>query len=240
MGFEIINDSNEAGLLSGKRKVSFKEGNTYRLSFVAWPSKDGPADQIATSLDQINFAATRPLFGACNRVFINSVGFVKASPGVSYRQFTEKDPSISVATIVAQWPCDAKGNVLMEKIKEVEVLPYIFGKDKYNSIMNIHNETHMGEWDIKFTCTDSKYQKGSFAPAKGGVFATLAGKNSELARSILEKAVDAWSSLPDELGKELTINEIKEKLAGGTGGSRPTMGGSAAAGPDLEKMLEDL
>jgi homoserine kinase len=75
--------------------------------------------------------------------------------------------------------------------------------------------------DLNLTCSDTKFQKNTIAPAGSAVYL----KNENFKKAVLEKAFSLYSKLTPF--RKVTTDELREKL--GLGSS----GGSAVGGPDL-------
>lgn len=220
---EFSFDEGDEKITRKTKKFKAEANQTYRLSFAWWPENNDVPD-----LD-----AAKPRFGGGERVYIEGVGYVYTQKGADYSSFSNKEPSAAIATIVVVWPTNRNGEIDTAKLKEgeYEVVPWIFGKDKYNQIKSLHQECHLGSWDLKASCTDATFQKMTFTPAKDSMLRRLLSndKTKKIAENIFSQVRDIAEGLKAEIGRDMTVAQIKDKLSGGSGSSGRSGGGRAAA-----------
>ena len=213
------------------RRFDPKPGTTYRLSFLWFRDKkeDGAPDFDG----KIRFIA-------CDRIYVEGVGFVNyKSP--AYAQFS-KDPSRqAVATIVGVWPVDAKGIIDKTRLREVTVMPWVFASDKYKDLGEKGARFPLNEFDMSIAVGADKYKKITFTPERDSCFRTLAASDKdgarELVRRILEDVSAVETTIRQEMGQDLTVDQIREKL--GTAAPTPSSSGSRAA-PDADSLLDGI
>jgi hypothetical protein len=195
----------------GKKSDVFKpEANrTYRMTFAWYPQKDGKPD------------FTRPPTFVGNETnFINGCGYV-INKGPEYTKIAGEAARKRLGTVIILWPLDKEGNVDRAQLASgYEVRPYVISPDKYRQLKNIHKEWPFHLHDMKATCTDTKFQKMTFNPCKESLFGVILGseKNKAFADKLIAEVAAEAEKISTHIGREMTIQQIREKLAGGTGG----------------------
>lgn len=182
-----------------------------------------------------------PRFVGGKRHFMSGVGYFLHN-GPEFEKIAGGAPKEVVATVVVKWP---SRNGELDKARLLEdwkVLGWVFSGDKYAAIRGIHKEFPMGTHDLKPTCTDSQFQKMTFAPCKDSVLAKLAGseKGQEVAKRIYARVQEVSKDLAGMIGRDLTIQQIRQRLNGG--GSSPSNGagtGSMVSDDDIDDVLLD-
>jgi hypothetical protein len=98
------------------------------------------------------------------------------------------------------------------KVTGGKFMPWIFNDKIYNQLKNQHKEWNLEENDLELECTDSKYQSFTIALKKG----CLWRKSKKLAEQGLSKSADFKKAIKRNLGRDLSITEIKEGLGIGS------------------------
>ena len=230
---------NDNGIGRKSEKFKGEAGRSYRLSFAWWPGiKDGKLD-----LD-----AKTPKFVGAKRHYFEGVGYV-IDGGPEFTKLAGKPPRMAIATVVVQWPISQDGTPDMHRVKDLDfkVLPWIFSEDKYKSLTPNHREFPFGSHDITVSCTDSKFQKMTFAPCKDSLLRKLYESDKDTAKKVSKHIIEAvqgiTSSLQNDLGRELSLDQLKEKLAGGGGGAPSGANAAAASGAataDIDSLVGDI
>ena len=220
----------------GKKIKKFvgKEGENYRLSFVWWPTVGGKLDLSAPS----------PRFVGVKRHYIQGVGYV-LSKGPAWDQLAGGAPKTAIATIVAVWPTDKKGNLDKSRFTngDVETVPWIFSGDKYDQLKRRHDEFPLGSHDLAIACTESQYQKMDISPCRESLFRKCVESDNdkliEIARNIQSAVTSIEANIRNELARDLTLDQIREKLGGSPNGSA---GGSPSgvSAADVDNLLDNL
>lgn len=215
-------------------KFKGKEGESYRLSIAWWPMRE---DGL------LNLDAKTPFFLGEKRLFLAGVGYFFDKGPEYIRLAGGKESRPSVITVVIKWPANKRG--VLDKARfaagDYEVMPWIFAPRRYNEIKDLHEEWGLGHHDLKATCTDTQYQKMSLITTKESCLRTLleAPKRQEQAKQISEEVAELAKNIRRELGQDLTIEQIKERLGQATEG-----GGGATAEEmsmdDVDDMINDL
>lgn len=234
----------EFGFNQGDSKVTSKvnrykgeAGNTDRISFVWWPEKDGKLD----------LSAGTPRFIGCKRFYMQGVGYFRDN-GPEFAKLAGKKSKLQIATIVAVWPTDKNGQLRTrggkldtEALKDVEVMPWVFSSDKYDALKRRHQEWPVAEHDINLACTDSQFQKMDPSSCKESLFAKFLKSDSDLAKEVIakiqEQVADLAPQMEDIIARDLTLDQIREKLGLSTGGS---LGGGAVSDSEVDGMLDDI
>ncbi len=212
-----------------RKNSNFKgeTGKKYRLSFVWWNTDDeGNPD----------FSNASPNMVAKNRVYVKGAGYI-IPKGNEFNDLAGSAPRPAIATVVAKWPLDRSGNLDKNAVKngEVEVLTWIFSKDKYADLKDQHMEFHLGEHDILVTCKDTNFQKMSFSAKKGNIYRTLLEGGKPVATQVKEQAESLAANIYDAIGRTMTVDQVKEKLGMET--SAPTISNDVVG--DLDDALDD-
>ena len=225
----------------------------YRFSFAWWKGSDQRKPQFTP--DNPEASPCSPKFIAAKRFYVPGVGYFM-DKGPEYQKIAGATGpgKVNVATLIISWPIDEKGNLNKTRFNEgaFQVYPWIFSKDKYDTIKQNHDQFPLGLHDLSALCTDANFQKMTFTPCRENLFAKLIEKSPEMASKIHDQVIELIAALPNELAQDLTIDEIKTRLAK-AGGAQPgkfedsgRSGGGAARAPslasssDFDAMLDDL
>lgn len=214
-----------------------------------------------TTEDETNPAT--PKFIGAPRHYKPGVGYFLAK-GPEYAEIAGEPSKTYVATIIVVWPSDQKGTVSKESLARLPDLhPWVFSKDKYQPISAAHLQFPFGDHDLMVTCTDTQYQKMTFLPAKASLLRglmeralgdeimqkefekTVKGdprppdkKARETVEYILHTAREIQGKLRDYIARDLSIQQIREKLGGE---SSPVGGGGAGGGaPMADEEVDGL
>lgn len=224
--FTIGTGDNHVG--NKAKRFKGKEGETYRVSFV-WVSTDANGN-------------LSPRFTGADRHYLQGVGYF-LHKGPEYAKLAGGPPKQAVATIICVWPTDKKGRLNAEQFKAGEgfqVMPWVFSPDKYEQIARRHEEWPLTDYDLTLACTDTQYQKMDLSPARENLFKKLADSDKPGAKAIadriLQEVANVEKNLRNDIARDLTLDQIREKLGGG--GS--TTGGPATTADNVEGLLDDL
>lgn len=213
-----------------------KEGENYRPSFVWWPKLEN---------GRPNLDAESPRFVAVKRLYIPNVGFV-VDTHPELAKYAESPAKPAIATILAFWPLDKKGQVDRTRFMEgdVDVLPWVFSKTIYDQLKKRHTEWHLGKYDQSLTCTDTKYQKMDFAQCKENLYRKVleTERMASVVDAIVKRVASIEEGIQGSLAREMTIEQVRAKL-----GQAPAMtsgpGGAASGGgstANVDAILNDL
>ena len=187
-------------------------------------------------------AGAQVRFTGCERIYLKGVGnFLYKSP--AYAEFGQ--PKQYVATIIVVWPTDKEGDLdvaAFSKGKGYAVMPWIFSTDKYNAIKKSAKRFSLMDHDMTMACPENgaEYQKLTFTPETANLLRKLMSSEKPEANAIAAKILADVKALAmninRELAQDLTIEQIREKLGGG---SSPT-GTANHAAKDVDDLLGDL
>lgn len=230
---------NDGGLGGRMRKFKAQEGYTYRASFLWFKGLETGALDFGTPE-----APGKPKFVGGQTHFIEGVGFVY-SKGPEYVKLAGEPPKARIGTIIVVWPTDKFGKLDKTRLAagEGEIFPWFISGDKYSYLGRIHDEYPLSEHDITMTCTDTQYQKMTFISCKENVLRTLLSnpKAEEMMKKMLAEAAQIAVSLPAEIGKDMTIEQIREKMSGvSTSGGSPAGTTPAVSGGDIDGLVDGL
>jgi hypothetical protein len=211
----------------GKKAKRFKgkEGETYRVSFVWFKKKEDGSPNF----DKLQFTGAE-------RHYVQSVGYF-LHKGPEYSKLAGGPPKQSVATVIVVWPTDKKGKLNPDAFKRGEgfqVFSWVFSPDRYEQLHRRHEEFPLTEFDITIACTDTQYQKMDVSPCKDNLFRKLITSDNEKAKAIgqaiLDEVTEIEKTIRTDLARDLTLEQIREKLGGG----------GASTGPSPEMTAEDV
>jgi rubredoxin len=233
---------NDTRVGGGKgKRLKMDKGEVARVSFLWWPGlAEGKPD-----LD-----APTPGFTGAPRHYLKGVGYF-INQGPEYTSLAGEAAKMRINTIIVKWPMTRQGKLDAEAIQrgDFQVLYWVFDPDKYDEIKPIHGEWHFGSHDLKIKCTDAGFQKMSFSPTKDSILRKLiekGGLDSPLVEQILKEGQSLLAGVNDEIGKVMSLDTIRQKLAengGAAGGGSATGSGpvnDAAATEDIDEALDDL
>jgi len=235
-----MSDYEQFGFGDGDAKVGVKGGRLKmdkneiaRCSFLWWPGlEDGTPDLDATS----------PGFVAANRSYMKGVGYF-ISKGPEYVKIAGEPPKQRINTILVKWPVNKLGKIDVEAIQKgmFEVIYWVFDPNKYAEIKPIHADWHFGSHDLKITCTEAGFQKMNFSPCPDNILRKFLAKGVDhpLVQQIIEAGQALLVNVKNEIGRDLSIDQIKEKLGGG-GGAVSSPVADVAATEDIDEALGDL
>jgi hypothetical protein len=226
----------DAGVGGKSKPFKADAGRSYRVSFIWWKG----LDQGKPDLDQAG-----PVFVGEDANFIPNVGYV-INKGPEYTKLAGGEaPRKRIGSVIVVWPTDKQGSVDKAALSrgDVEILPWIISGDKFVSLKAINKEFPFGQHDFTLNCSDAQFQKMTFTPCRDSLLKALIGnpKAESIVADMIAKAQNISSKIMDHVGREMTISQIREKLAGGGGG------GGVSAGPietmatgDIDSMVDNM
>lgn len=226
--------TNDGGVSSGKNRLVLTKNETARVSMLWWPGlESGNPDLSAAS----------PGFAAAKRHYLPGVGyFIHTSP--EHSVLAGGAPKMRVVTLVVRWPLTRSGKLDNEAIAAddgVEVLYFIMDPKKYDTLKSLHSKTPFNTTDISIMCTKEQFQEFTFLPEpdQNTLSKVLkAGKDNKLVRSILDRGQAMLADVNDQLGRIISPQDIREKLAGGGGGPSNNAGVTADVDEALSSFLD--
>lgn len=209
------------------KKFDPEAGKTYLVSFVWY--REYNADGTPNLSKNLRFTN-------CERIYKEGVGYFLYK-GPAYAEFGK--PKTSIATVIAVWPTDNKGNADMSRLQDVEILPWIFSSDKYEILARVNDKFPLVKTDVQITCTDTKFKKITITPDNTSVMDALRKSEKSGAQALLKSIygdVDAIANgIRRDLARDLSLDEIREKL--GMDVASPT---SSRVSKDADGLLDDL
>jgi len=219
----------------GKR-LKMDKGEIARISFLWWPGLDE---------GEPNLDAPTPGFVAGDRAFMKGVGYF-INKGPEYTKIAGEPPKKRINTIIVKWPTTRTGKLDAQAIQDgaFEVMYWVFDPNKYDEIKPVHMDWPFGKHDLKINCSDAGFQKMSFSPYPDSVLRKFLEKGLDhpLVKQIIKSGQALLADVRNEIGKDMTIEQIREKLTGGGGGgaapSQPV--NDSVATDDIDDALGDL
>ena len=102
-----------------------------------------------------------------------------------------------------------------------------------------NKEFHFGEHDVTITCEDTQYQKLAFSPCKDSILAKVRSKGGSLWESIVQQVAQVSATIQGEIGRELTLDQIREKMSGAPAGGASAPA-AAVATEDIDNLVDNL
>jgi len=224
----------------GRKSEKFKgeAGRTYRVSFCWWPGiEDG----------KMNLDAETPKFVGAKRFYFEGVGYI-IDGGPEMQKLAGNPPRLAITTVLVLWPTNNKGAIDKDRLRtgDFKVLPWIFSEDKYRSFSPVHAEFPFSHHDLTIQCTDSKFQKMTFSPCRDNLLRKMTEKDaaSEHVARIIADTQRIIGNIRGEIGREMNLDTLREKLGhgggGGGGGGAATASGSSGATADIDALVDDI
>lgn len=225
---------NDASVGRKKSRLSMDKNETARVSFLWWPGLDE---------GKLDLDAETPEFIGAHRHFLKGVGYF-INKGPEYTKLAGEPPKMRINTIIVKWPMKAGGKLDGDAIAagHFEVMYWVFDEGKYDEIKPIHNDWPLGSHDLKIKCTDAGFQKMSFSPCRDSVLRKLYEKDpkAEIVQEILAAGQALLPNVENEVGRDMTLDQIREKLNGGGGSPGGAPVNDAAATEDIDDALDNL
>jgi hypothetical protein len=99
----------------------------------------------------------------------------------------------------------------------------------------------MHDHDVQIDCSDTQFQKFDFLPAKQNIFKEMLKSNNEkgkeIAQFIIDRVRQMAPRLPREIGQDLTLDQLKEKLGVSSGGP---VGNVVSSDADVDGLLGSM
>lgn len=219
----------------GKKSKAWKAegGNSYRMSFAWWNIEDGKLVLDGS-----------PKFAGALTHYIQGVGYV-VNKGPEFTKLAGEPPRQRILTFLVRWPTNKEGVVDKNRLaSDFEVVPWVFSADKYQKLKGIHSEFSFADHDVVIACTDTNFQKMDFRPCRDSLLKTFMAneKAKPIVDAIVASVQDLATKTGEFIGREMTIQQVREKLAGGPGALTSTVGAgdSAAISVDIDNVVDDL
>jgi len=115
-------------------------------------------------------------------------------------------PTQRVGTVALVYHTDKNG--VLKSPTSYELIPWIFGPDKFNQIKAFHGDFPVSTNDVKVTCTEEKYQRLTIVPAKGQPWKELDAAEKVL---IMKEANNIWGVIDKFLGRKISRTDMLER-----------------------------
>lgn len=224
---------NDSSVGKKRGRLKMEKGQVARVSCLWWPGLEK---------GQPDMDSPTPGFVGAPRHYMKGVGYF-INKGPEYTKIAGEEPKVRIATLIVKWPMvGQKLDQTAISNNEFEVLYWVFDEGKYDEIKPIHTEWPLGSHDLTITCTDAGFQKMSFSPCRDNVlrkFIEKGGYESPIVQSIIEQGQRLLAGIQGEIGREMTIDQIREKLGGGGGGVAAPIS-DASSNVDIDDALDSL
>lgn len=230
----------DAGIGSKEKPWKADKDRIYRLGFLWFKGlEDGKPDMDLPA----------PQFAGGDSNWVDGVGHV-INKGPEYTKLAGGDaPRKRIVTIIMIYPTTRNGDIDKAALirGEIEVFPWVISGDKFSNLKNVNKEFPFGSHDCMAACSDAQYQKLVFTPCKDSFFRALTNnpKTAHILESVIAKGQAILASIQDHVGKEMSIQQLRDKLAGVTGGgnrgSAPmvSQADTISAG-DIDSMVDSM
>jgi hypothetical protein len=210
--FDLSFGHNDEELQQKTTRLKLKKDEIKRISLAWWPTKeDGNPD----------FDAAAPNFRAARRLFHEKVGYF-FDKGPEYQKLSkDSQPGrINLATIVISWPLDDNGDIDKAKLVagKFEMLYWVFSKKKYEEMARRHRKRSLGNHDLELVCKEEQYQNIDFDTFDDSMLRKIFESDKEgmikFKEKIKTQLARMEANITNELGKDLSLAEIRAKLLG--------------------------
>lgn len=221
MEFDLGNT--EKAIKKPASRFKVEDGKSYRVSLAWWMPLSGTDDKFDFE--------SNPKFVKAARYYKQGLGYVihDESIGAELKRLMGGNPQERFATILIQWKTSDDGTLDQNAFvqgRDYKVLSWIMSQEKLTTILRVHKNFGISEVDINITCPKggSQYQKmdimpinRSFKNVKHGNLLRFAMESDKegmaaMASKIYKEVQDTAETIRDQIGRQYTISEIKEKL----------------------------
>jgi hypothetical protein len=243
---------NDSGIGNRQKKFKAEKGKTYRIGFAWWhgmeAGKEFGHDQLLVPEGQEEESLTPRWIGAQRNFFKGGAGYV-INKGPEYTQLAGESPKTYAATIIVLWPLGQNNKPTKESLLEKlpVVLPWVLGAAKYEQLKKQHVQGYpMHDWDVNAELDPQKdvtYQDFNFLPAKNCIFKEMLKNSAENPRAkevcdhIMEQVRKLSADLGTHIGRDLTIDQVKEALGQEVAGP---VASSVSSDAEVDSMLESM
>lgn len=209
-----------------------KEGETYRVG-LCWAAKDEDGNFLINKDNDAKFLFDQVYYLESS----NDYGYVVSNPYLEDK-FSEP-PSPRLGTVVVLYP-EADANAQFKKDddgnpklnpSEWKVMPWVFGRDKYNDLSNVDENFPLLFHDLRITCEDEDFQQLDIRVADANE--AVWRQNEDLRGKILQKAEQASNEI--SLAADPDIEQLKSEF-----GDDEVAPDVAEAPEDYEDALDDI
>lgn len=229
-------------------------GQTYRMSFAWWPldAEGKPVLSVEAETGEVDAAGNKikvrksaaPQFSGGPTNFIQGVGYVINDGPEITKLAGGEPPRQRIVTVIVLWPTNKKGEIQKERLAEFEVKPWVINAEKYRTLEQLHREWGFGDVDITARCEENgaQFQKLTFAVCKENLYQKMLAnpKAVELTNRIVEEVAHITSNIREFVGRKMTAQQIREKLAGGGQPVARDVGDSAVADSAISDVVAGL
>lgn len=180
--------------------VGFDDASAGSVEFTKYAGVKGTTDRLA-------FVHLKP-----DGKIIVKKAQIHYVPGIGYfrsNDFAKQkfgEPKTRYATIVGQYRTNKVGKV--ESLEGIVCKFYIFGDKKYVALKQANDMFPFDKHDILSTCTEEKFQQCTFQSCKEAAWSV----KPEIKAAVLAQVEKLAPHLDNQLGRDLTVEQIKEKL----------------------------
>lgn len=207
------------------------------------------ATKLSKTVDQLDpvdlLDLSEPRFKALDAHYKDGFGFVnsrlgKDGPDADKVWLSLPEKKTYVTSILLMYPTNRDGDLEKERLQRGwQVKPWRFDPGKFDVIRKINKGlveggSSVAATDLLLTCTDTGYQKITITQSGPAIYL----RNEAFKRVILTKALTFYNKLNPF--RELSTEELREKLGMGGGGGGGASPGSDISGEDFTNILSNV
>lgn len=231
-----LDDNN--GLVNDKvTKFDPRVGQQYRVTIATFPR----------NAEGLPVLSQTPKFRGAKRCYADGIGYY-LDKGPEFLKFAKDGKSKPcVVTAVISWPINKAGKPIPSDPDEIDVQPWVMNEDTFQKVRRIHGSTHLGQFDLSIELPEknAKFRQYDINVVQGNVLASLVSKavsdnedEASRARTLISSLMDrvdaVFANAASLIGKELTIEQLRAKAAGGS-----TNTPSSPRNSDLASNVDD-
>jgi len=225
-------DWNEIARMNSKLKEQGKALLTPEQKLaVAKKALDKRAADLGTTADKLavidRLDTSEVKFRQFKGHYQQGLGFIHSRLGMDGPEADQvwkrlEEPKVYITTLVLVYPANSRGDVDVNRISEIQFLPWRFSRQTFIAIWKHNaglqnNGLSIASQDIKAECTDTNFQKIDISLAGPAVWS----RQEPFRRKVLEGAVSLYDKL-DPL-RHISTEQLRAKLMGGG----PVLGGDS-------------
>ena len=192
--------------MSMSEEVGFDDDSVRSLDFEKYKGTKGTTDRLAfVHLKDIQ-GKLQPILRKAYVHYIENVGYVLAN---DYTRSRFGEPTLRLVTIVGQYQTDKFGKIKQPFNETSLTLKFfVLSAKKYDALRKAHQEFPLDKHDLMVTCIEDQYQQLNFQSCKEAAWAI----KPEIKKAVLAQVEKLAPYLEGQLGQNLTVEQIKEKL----------------------------
>ena len=230
----------DEGIAEGGKSKRWKgeTGHTYRFSLLWFPGLEEGKLELGTET-----APTAPKFIGAPINYIPGVGFVVNNGPEITKLANNEPPKTKVATVIVSWPLKKDGSPDGGRIQsgDSEIASFVISGDKYKTLVGTNREFPFAWHDLTVKCDDAQYQKLTFTPCRESLLQKFMGKGDafkDVLANIFAEGAAVAANIQNDLGRVMTVEQIRAKLTGAS--TTPTGGAAGSPVASTTEIIDNL